>query len=334
MIKIDKFRPIMKWSATLPVILTTLAWLLIGLFSPTTTFAVEGLNPKSTLLLLGTSKKGGAYYPVGSGICHAVNLQIIQSGVRCVAIVTGGSVYNIHAVKQGILELALTRNDLLEDAYRRKESFANQNFDELRIITPLYDNPLTMIVREDSDINSVDDLVGKRVNIGSKGSGRRTFSEFLFRIKNFKNNDFAEINEYGSSKVIAALCTGKTDVAFQLIAYPSSFYDNLQEQCPLRMLSLSNQTIDEIIKQKPLLFKVELSYIDNQGETRLFQTISTKAVLFSSANTSPELISIVVNQMINFTNTDSGVRMNIPKNSGTLSGSVPRHLGVTHMPTN
>lgn len=318
----------------LPVMLAMLVCLLTGLFSPTTTFAVEGFNPKSALVLLGTSKKGGAYYPAGRKICNAVNKHILQSGVRCVALVTGGSVYNIYAVRDGVVELALTRDDLLEDAYMRKANFANQDFDDLRVIMPLYDNPLTIIVREDSAIYTVDDLIGKRINIGSKGSGRRAFSEFLFQLKKLRNEDFAEINEYGSNQIIAALCDKKTDVAFQLIGYHSKFYTNLQKQCPLRILPLSNHTIDEIIKHKPLLFKVKLSYIDHQGKTRSFQTVSTTAVLFGSANTSPELISIVVNRMaedMNYMDTNIGMYVNTPKKIDNMfRGSVPRHAGVTH----
>lgn len=294
--------------------------------------ALKAFSNQSSLAILGTSSEGGVYYPTGVSICKVINDQLLRGGIRCVAKITGGSVYNIHAVENGNLDIAITRNDLLADAFSQRNQFENEGMSNIRLLMPLYENPFTILVRLHSDIHSVEELANKRINIGSKGSGRRSFSEALFRLKKMKESDFSEITKYSNSKVQSELCKGHTDAAFQLIGYPSDFYSSLQQHCPLRVLSLRQQTIDQMLQHQPLLEKISIDYVDNKGKTVTINTVSTKAVLFSSVNVSEHVISEIYSQILNnigkLSKYTGLLSEGIATEYGAISSIIPYHPAI------
>ncbi|MGR3626748.1 MAG: TAXI family TRAP transporter solute-binding subunit, partial [Limimaricola sp.] len=53
---------------------------------------------------IGTGGVTGVYYPTGGAICRLVNRGRADHGIRCGVESTGGSVYNINALRSGELE--------------------------------------------------------------------------------------------------------------------------------------------------------------------------------------------------------------------------------------
>ena len=50
---------------------------------------------------IGTGGVTGVYYPAGGAICRLVNMDRKEHGIRCSVESTGGSVYNLNAIRQG-----------------------------------------------------------------------------------------------------------------------------------------------------------------------------------------------------------------------------------------
>ena len=63
---------------------------------------------RDKFIALGTSSNSGVYYPVGSEICNLLNEKRDQHKVRCLVYETGGSIYNIQALRSGELDVAIT----------------------------------------------------------------------------------------------------------------------------------------------------------------------------------------------------------------------------------
>jgi len=56
---------------------------------------------------IGTGGVTGVYYPTGGAICRLVNKQRKETGIRCSAESTGGSIYNINTIRAGELEFGV-----------------------------------------------------------------------------------------------------------------------------------------------------------------------------------------------------------------------------------
>ena len=116
----------------------------------------------------------GVYYPAGGAICRLVNRDRAEHGIRCGVESTGGSIFNINAIRSGELEFGVAQSDWQFHAANGSSSFEeNGAFEDLRAVFSLHPEPFTVVARADAGITNFDDLAGKRVNIGNPGSGQR-----------------------------------------------------------------------------------------------------------------------------------------------------------------
>ena len=85
---------------------------------------------------------------------------------------TAGSAANIRLLSQGYLDAAIAQSDIVSDAYNGENNFEKSGaYKGYSALASLYTEACHIVVRKDSNINSVDDLLGKTVNIGEKESG-------------------------------------------------------------------------------------------------------------------------------------------------------------------
>ncbi|GIT08259.1 MAG: hypothetical protein CM1200mP30_18890 [Pseudomonadota bacterium] len=94
---------------------------------------------------------------------------------------TGGSVYNIKPHPCGKTRYGcspgLTGSIF---PYRGTSKFKDQGpFKGLRAIFSVHPEPVTILARRDSGIRQINDLKGKRLNIGNPGSGTRATWEVI-----------------------------------------------------------------------------------------------------------------------------------------------------------
>ena len=130
---------------------------------------------------IGTGGPTGVYFIAGSAICKMVQKAAGEKkdALRCSAPSTGGSVYNINAIRAKDLEIGIAQSDVQLHAYRGTDKFEGQKFEKIRALFSVHAEPFQILVGKDSGINSWADLAGKRVNIGNPGSGQRGTFEAL-----------------------------------------------------------------------------------------------------------------------------------------------------------
>src|SRR4029078_11246497 len=72
---------------------------------------------------IGTGGVTGVYYAVGGGGCRRVNKERGKTGLRCSVESTGGSVFNVNAIKSGELEFGMTQSDIQYNAAKGEAQF-------------------------------------------------------------------------------------------------------------------------------------------------------------------------------------------------------------------
>ena len=63
-------------------------------------------------ITVGTGGVTGVYYAVGGAICRLMNKDRAKTGIRCSTESTGGSVFNINAIKSGDMEFGMAQSDV------------------------------------------------------------------------------------------------------------------------------------------------------------------------------------------------------------------------------
>ena len=239
---------------------------------------------KGKFIAIGTSTKSGVYYPVAREICNLLNSGRETHLVRCLATESGGSIYNIPAIATGELDVALTRAGLAHKAFRGEEMFkaygANSS---LRLISILYSQPVSIIVKQESNIQKFNEVKGKRVNLGNLGSGKRGISELLLEVMNWSHSDFSEVYELNTSNMGKAFCSDKVDVLIEAIGMPSKFLDRMVNDCKGRFVDISDDVV-ELIRQKGPFYTPGIIpkkfYPTQEKDVRTF---NVNVVLISSA---------------------------------------------------
>ncbi|HUT24314.1 MAG TPA: TAXI family TRAP transporter solute-binding subunit [Sumerlaeia bacterium] len=123
---------------------------------------------------IGTGGMTGVYYPTGGALAKMVNRKVAEYGLRCTAESTGGSVFNINAVLTGDLEFGIAQSDRQYQAVKGLAEWEEKGPQAgLRAAFSIHPESVTLVAADDAGIETILDLRGKRVNIGSHGSGQR-----------------------------------------------------------------------------------------------------------------------------------------------------------------
>ncbi|MBW2408338.1 MAG: TAXI family TRAP transporter solute-binding subunit, partial [Deltaproteobacteria bacterium] len=195
--------------------------LLVGL-SPVNDVAQAG---RTTFVTIGTGGITGVYYPTGGAIAKMVNKKRKEYGIRATVESTGGSVFNVNAVMAGDLEFGVVQSDRQYQAMKGIANWEDKGPQkDLRAVFSIHPETVDLIAAVDSNINSLQDLKGKRVNIGNIGSGYRknAIDALMANGLDYKKDFHAESLKAAESPGL--IQDGRLDAAFYTVGHPSGYY--------------------------------------------------------------------------------------------------------------
>jgi TRAP transporter TAXI family solute receptor len=227
---------------------------LVGTVASGTSYATasEKKELENKFVTIATGNVTGVYYPTGGAICRLVNKTRKEHSIRCSVESTDGSVANLNAVRQGEVAMAIAQSDWQYNAYKGQDYFAEKGPDTaLRSLFSLHTEAFTVVARADAGIRTFDDIKGKRVNIGNKGSGNRATMEVLLRAEGWTVSDFKQVTEYKASEQPDALCSNKIDVMIYSAGHPNGAVQEASNSCETVIVPVDGPKIDALLKDKP-----------------------------------------------------------------------------------
>ena len=248
-----------------------------------------------TFVTIGTGGVTGVYYPTGGSICRLVNKDRASHGVRCTVESTGGSVYNINTIRAGELDLGVAQSDWQYHAYNGTSKFADAGaFTDLRAVFSVHPEPFTVVARADSGIRNLEDLKGKRVNIGNPGSGQRGTMEVLMDALGWDKSTFALASELKSSEQSKALCDNKIDAMVFTVGHPSGSIKEATTSCDSVLVNVTGAAVDGLVANNDFYRTATIPggmYNGNPDDT---VTFGVGATVVSSTATSEHVIHSIV----------------------------------------
>ena len=282
---------------------------------------------------IGTGGVTGVYYPTGGSICRLVNKGKKEHGVRCSVESTGGSIYNINTIRAGELDMGVAQSDWQYHAYNGTSKFAKKGpFKELRAIFSVHAEPFTVVARADSGIKNLNDLKGKRVNIGNPGSGQRGTMEVLMAAKGWTKSDFKLASELKASEQSKALCDNKIDAMVYTVGHPSGSIKEATTTCKSVLVNITGPAVDKLVNDNDYYRTASIPggmYMGNDNETKTF---GVGATFITSSKVSETVIYNVVKAV--FENFDAFRKLhpafaNLKKSEMIKDGlSAPLHRGA------
>ena len=118
---------------------------------------------------VGTGGTTGTYY----GFCNTVATTLNEkAGANLKVMSSGASKANILDIDDGVVDMAIVQNDVMDYAYKGTSLFeADGKFTSFSTLGAVYAEVCQVIARADSGIKTIADLAGKKVSVGDSGSG-------------------------------------------------------------------------------------------------------------------------------------------------------------------
>ena len=257
---------------------------------------------------IGTGGVTGVYYPAGGAICRLVNMDRKEHGIRCSVESTGGSVYNLNAIRQGELDLAVAQSDWQYHAYNGTSQFKDDGPNEkLRAVFSLHPEPFTVVASKGSGIKNFEDLAGKRVSVGNPGSGQRATAEVLMNEMGWTMDKFSLAAELKAAEQSQALCDGNIDAFFYTVGHPSGAIKEATTSCDSVLVNVNNKSAKKLIDDNPYYRKAIIPGGMYRGSDNDVTTFGVAATFVSSTDVPDEVVYEVVKAV--FENFDSFKRL-------------------------
>ncbi len=254
---------------------------------------------KLTHLLLGTGSVKGVYFPIGGVICRLVNRNKAAHRIRCSLESTGGSIYNLRQLRDDKFDLVFAQSDWQYHAYNGTSSFKEQGPDTaLRAVFALEADPLALIVKSDSEINSLDDLAERRVSFGYTRSLQHRIMNDLLEAKGWNKGTFKEIRPMSDKRQIKQLCSDQLESILMLTSSLGDNLVNVPDECQLRFVPIEDPAIAKLVEAKPYYRTGVIErgrYLNSQENISSF---GLGATFVAHESTSPKAIYNVVKEVV------------------------------------
>jgi uncharacterized protein len=245
----------------------------------------------------GTGELNGVYYPVGKAICQIVNRDLSTHGVRCSPEATPGSVYNITAIQSGELEFGIVQSDVHFAAYKGEGAWIGRPFIGLRSVMSLYPELVTVMTRADSHIQDLAGLAGRRVNVGSRGTGTRATWDAIEAELGWRDEERVRPVEMRVDATTSALCSGAIDASMLIVGHPSPLVKTQQAACAVNFVAINGPAIDKLLHNH-LYYQRGTIPADLYGIAADVPTFGGRATLVTSASLDARVVAVIAKAML------------------------------------
>src|SRR5438874_9708261 len=114
-------------------------------------------SAQQKFVTIGTGGVTGVYYAVGGAVCRLMNKDRAKTGLRCSVESTGGSVFNVNAIKSGELECGMAQSDIQFNAAKGEGQFKGNPVSELRAVFSVHPEPFTVLARKEAGVTKFED---------------------------------------------------------------------------------------------------------------------------------------------------------------------------------
>ncbi|MBD3895620.1 TAXI family TRAP transporter solute-binding subunit [Halomonas sp. ML-15] len=242
-------------------------------------------------ITIGTGGQTGVYYVVGQSVCRMVNRGSDDHNIRCNAPSTGGSVANVNGMKSGELDMGVVQSDVQYRAYHGESNFEDDGpWEEMRAVFTMHGEPLTVVARADSGIETFDDLQGKRVNIGNPGSGQRNTMDVVMGAKGWTTDDFALASELDAAEQASALSDNNVDAMVYVVGHPNGSIQEATTTIDARIVPVTGDEIDTLVDDYPYYTRATIPGGLYRGNDDDVDTFGVAATFVTTADVDDEVV--------------------------------------------
>ena len=254
---------------------------------------------RTTFVTIGTGGITGVYYPTGGAIAKMVNKKRKEYGIRATVESTGGSVFNVNAVMAGDLEFGVVQSDRQYQAVNGLAEWKDKGKQaDLRAVFTIHPESITLVAADDAGIDTIQDLKGKRVNIGNPGSGQRQNSIDALEAAGLDWEKDLKAEGVKAAEAPGLLQDGRIDAFFYTVGHPNG---NIKEATSgkrkVHMVPITG--VESLLQKYPYYAKavVPMKFYSGASNDGDVETFGVKATFVTSSKVSEEVVYAITKEV-------------------------------------
>ncbi|EIJ41412.1 TRAP transporter solute receptor, TAXI family [Beggiatoa alba B18LD] len=271
---------------------TLLLFFSVSLLSAVSSISVAAEEVLTRYIHIGSGSVINLYFPTGGFVCHAINQNFAKHHLRCTVELTAGGIDNLEKVAKGQLQFGFAGADW--------QTKAADDYKNLRSVFSLFDEVFTVVVRKDANVKSLEDLKGKRINIGETGSGQRTTMENLMQAFGWDTSMFQAF-AIRDVEQADALCNNQIDAFVYLSGHPnvsvrqaidiSRQREFSEKTCvEAEILNITGDAVTQFIAKQKDYYQANIPANTYERHANDIASFSTKATLVTNANVPDDVV--------------------------------------------
>ncbi|MBU1340581.1 MAG: TAXI family TRAP transporter solute-binding subunit [Proteobacteria bacterium] len=197
-------------------------------------------------LTIASGKAGGTWYPMGGAIADIVQNHVDGYNM---SVMQGAGDANIIGVNKKMYTLGISFSFANADAASGNEQFTKP-MNNIAGLAALYPSPLQIVVRGDSDIKTIEDLKGKRIAPGLKGTSGEVLVRNILKVHGLSYGDMSKIEHLAYADAAMLMKDGHIDAFMPFTTVPAPVIQDTAVSLSggIRLISLSREKFDELKK--------------------------------------------------------------------------------------
>lgn len=270
---------------------------------------------------------GGNFYIFGGGIASVLNKHLPQY-FFFTAETSGGGSANLVMLQNGEAELGIAMASSMYESQRGVADWTRgKKMTKVRTVAALYPSWMTLYTMKNSGINSLQDLNGKIVGLGSKGMAMDSIFRQFFIDQGIVPK---QIHNDGHGATATAMQNGVIDAALLFSYPPFAAISELESTKALNFVALTEKEQKALMDKYDFYTKGDIPKGSYKAITTPVRSVSEWNMLVSSSEVPADYIYLVtktlcenVNDMVQI----HGSAKNITAEN-LLNSNIPLHEGT------
>lgn len=237
-------------------------------------------------LSIATGGTAGTYFPIGGAIAAAVTK---GSDIQATAETGNASVANVNLVANGEIEVAFAQNDITYWAVNGEIMFEGRPMKNLRVIAALYPEHVQVITTKDANVNTFEDMRGKRVSVGAPGSGVEGDVRAIFKARGISYDEM-KVDFLDFAATSSRFKDNQIDVGFVVSGYPTSSIMDLATTKDITLVSFDDENLKNLSATYPYFVASEIPAGTYRGIDQVTKTPAVMALLVTREDIPEETI--------------------------------------------
>lgn len=226
---------------------------------------------------IATGSKSGVYYPIGEALAQILKKTFPDVTLKIME--TAGSVENLELLRDGKVDMALVQNDIAYYAAQGEAMFNGKKITNVSGIATLFPEVVQIIVRKETGIKSLADLVGRKIAVGNKNSGTYYNAQQLLTVANVWEQ--VDHQYYNAGDAMKLMQEGHVDGFIFTSGLPNPSIVELARKVEITLVPVEPELVQKLVNAYSFYYPSTIEANQYPGQTGEISAVEINAIIVS-----------------------------------------------------